>query len=145
MTTAGGWPSARIGPEIAVDSAGRLRAAWFTGKEDGPGVYYAVSADGGATFSDPVALATDEYFPHANVRMDLDAADNVWVTWDDRRTEDGAVQLVRIGADGAVTPLLDEALPGLTSDIAVGSTGAVIVWLAQDEIRAATIPAGDQG
>ena len=143
-----GWRVAfcpESGPEIAVDSVGRLRAAWFTGKEDGPGVYYAVSEDGGATFSDPVALATDDYFPHANVRMDLDATDNVWVTWDDRRTEDGAVQLVRIGADGAVTPLLDEALPGLTSDVAVGSTGAVIVWLAQDEIRAATIPAGDQG
>jgi hypothetical protein len=133
------------GPEIAVDSAGRLRAAWFTGREDGPGVYYAVSADGGATFSDPVALATDVYFPHANVRMDLDAVDNVWVTWDDRRTSDGAVQLVRIDAAGAVTSLFDEALAGMTADVAVGASGAVIAWLAHDEIRAATIPTGVPG
>ena len=143
-----GWRVAfcpESGPEIAIDSTGRLRAAWFTGKEGGAGVYYAASEDGGATFSEPVALATDEYFPHANVRMDLDGEDNAWVTWDDRRTADGAVQLVRVGADGAVTPLLDEALAGLTADIAVGSAGAVVVWLAQDEIRAASIPTGDQG
>ena len=140
-----GWRVAgcpESGPEIVVDSSGRLRAAWFTGKEDGPGVYYAVSEDGGATFSDPITVATDDYFPHANVRIDLDAEDNVWVAWDDRRTAEGAIQLARIGTDGTVTPVLDDAVAGLTADIAVGSTEAVMVWLAEDQVQVTTVPRG---
>ena len=38
------------GPGLAVDAAGRLHAAWYTGVEGRAGLYHAVSDDGGKTW-----------------------------------------------------------------------------------------------
>ncbi|MGH9001069.1 MAG: hypothetical protein ACRDY7_16945 [Acidimicrobiia bacterium] len=46
-----GCPDVHAG--LAVDSTGLLHAAWYTGTESHPGVYYATSDDGGKTFSRP--------------------------------------------------------------------------------------------
>ena len=117
------------GPVIAVGGEGAIHAAWFTGKDDGPGVYYAASTDGGATFSVPQTLATDGYFPHANVRGFLDDAGVFWVTWDDARTEEGAVQLVQISPDGKVSAVPSDASSGLTPDVVRAGANVVLTWL----------------
>ncbi|HET8649851.1 MAG TPA: sialidase family protein, partial [Gemmatimonadales bacterium] len=44
------------GPSLAVDSAGTLHVAWWTGRDGIAGVYYAQSRDGARSFSDPVPL-----------------------------------------------------------------------------------------
>lgn len=117
------------GPVIEVDAAGTVHAAWFTGKEDGPGVYYAASTDGAATFSAPETLATDSYFPHANVRGVLDESGVFWVTWDDSRTEEGAIQLVQITPGGSASPVSSEATNGRTPDVVRAGTDVVLTWL----------------
>lgn len=123
------------GPVIAMDAEGTLHAAWFTGKEDGPGVYYAASTDGGATFSPPVTLATDSYFPHANVRGFLDDAGVFWVTWDDPRTEEGAIQLVQIAPGGKVTAVPSSATSGQTPDVVRAGGDIILTWLTDDGVQ----------
>lgn len=117
------------GPVIEVDAEGTVHAAWFTGKEDGPGVYYAASTDGGATFSAPETLATDSYFPHANVRGFLDETGIFWVTWDDPRTEEGAIQLVQIASNGGVTPVSIDVTGGRTSDVVRAGEDVILTWV----------------
>lgn len=132
------------GPVIAADRDGIIHAAWFTGKEDGPGVYYAASRDGGATFSDPQTLATDDYFPHANVRGWLDEDGVFWVTWDDPRTEAGTISLVGIDAEGTVTPVDTAELTGRTPDIVSSPAGPLLTWVSDDGIQVA-IMVHDEG
>lgn len=133
------------GPVIGVDAAGTVHAAWFTGKVDGPGVYYAASTDGGATFSAPETLATDSYFPHANVRGFLDDAGMFWVTWDDLRTEEGVIQLVRVSQAGTVAPVLSEAKSGRTSDVVRAGNEVILTWLTDDgvQIESTAAPAAE--
>lgn len=44
------------GPAIATDADGNVHLAWYTGKEEGYGVYYAVSSDRGDSFTPPLHL-----------------------------------------------------------------------------------------
>ena len=133
------------GPVLGVDASGNVHAAWFTAKEDGPGVYYAASGDGGTTFSTPETLATDSYFPHANVRGFLDDEGIFWVTWDDSRTEEGAIQLVQIGPGGQVTTLSSEATSGRTPDVVRAGGEIVLTWLtdAGVQLEAMAAPEAD--
>ena len=89
-----------VAPGLAVDGKGRLHAAWYTGTDRNPGVFYAVSSDEGRSFSKPIALLTDDWLPYADVKLALDATDNVWVAFEDRRGDTDLVRLARIGADG---------------------------------------------
>lgn len=133
------------GPVLGVDASGKVHAAWFTGKEDGPGVYYAASGDGGTTFSTPETLATDSYFPHANVRGFLDDEGIFWVTWDDSRSEEGAIQLVQIAPGGQVTTVPSEATSGRTPDVVRAGGEIVLTWLtdAGVQLEAMAAPEAD--
>ena len=88
---------------LAVDSKGRLHAAWYTGSDKRPGVFYAVSSDHGKSFSEPVALLTDDWLPYGDVKLALDAKDNAFVAFEDRRGDEDLIRVARIGADGAIT------------------------------------------
>jgi len=44
------------GPAIDTDADGNVHLAWYTGKEEGYGVYYAVSSDRGDSFTPPMHL-----------------------------------------------------------------------------------------
>lgn len=142
-----GWRVAQCpesGPAIAVDGNGLVRASWFTGKEGGAGVYYAASDDGGRTFSTPVALVTDEYFPHANVRASLGQDGAFWVTWDDPRTEAGAIGLARIDANGQPEPGLPAELAGRTSDVVATPDGPLLAWVSDAGVSVELVPSAEQ-
>lgn len=113
-----------VTPGLSVDSKGRLHAAWYTGTERHPGVFYAVSSDQGKTFSQPVALLVDEWVPYADVKLALDANDNAWVAFEDRRGDIDLVQLVRIGADGSLARA--EPWAGTIPDLAAFGDGAIV-------------------
>jgi len=52
-----GCPDA--GPGMDFDKSGNMHIAWFTGSEfapEGPGVYYTISNDDGATFNNPIPI-----------------------------------------------------------------------------------------
>jgi hypothetical protein len=111
---------------LAVDSKGRLHAAWYTGSDRRPGVFYAVSSDRGKSFSEPVALLTDDWLPYGDVKLALDAKENVFVAFEDRRGDVDLIRLARIGADGSV--LHAEPWPGTGPDLAAIGDAALIVW-----------------
>ncbi|HTV31588.1 MAG TPA: sialidase family protein [Methylocella sp.] len=115
-----------VTPGLSVDSKGRLHAAWYTGTERHPGVFYAVSSDQGRTFSEPVPLLTDEWLPYADVKLTLDEKDNVWVAFEDRRGDTDLIRLVRIATDGSLTQA--EPWPGTTPDLAAIGNTAVVTW-----------------
>ncbi len=115
-----------VTPGLSVDSKGRLHAAWYTGTERHPGIFYAVSSDQGKTFSTPIALLTDEWVPYADVKLALDANDNAWVAFEDKRGETDLIHLARIGADGTV--FRAEPWSGTIPDLAAVGDGVVIAW-----------------
>jgi hypothetical protein len=134
-----GWAVAQCpasGPAIGVDADGQVRAAWFTGKSDGAGVYVAAES-GGQDFGPPATLVTDVFFPHANVRLALDPAGDAWVTWDDRRSATGSVHLARVGADGTIVQTPVEGMAGVSPAVAVGPNGPLLTWHDDDGVLVA--------
>jgi nucleotide-binding universal stress UspA family protein len=115
-----------VAPGLSVDSKGRLHAAWYTGTERHPGIFYAVSTDQGRSFSEPVALLVDEWVPYADVKLALDAQDNAWVAFEDRRGDEDLIHLVRIDSDGQIRRAVP--WPGTIPDLATIGDSAVVVW-----------------
>jgi hypothetical protein len=87
------------GPSMAVDSAGVVHIAWWTGKKGAAGTFYAQSADGGKTFSDPIALGVADYSAPAHVQLALAPRNRVVVAWDDGTLKVPQV-VVRASDDG---------------------------------------------
>lgn len=114
-----------VTPGLEVDGRGALHAAWYTGSERHPGVFYAVSKDQGKTFSAPVTLLKDEWVPYADVKMALDRDGNAWVAFEDKRGDTDLIHLTRIGTDGSVTRATP--WPGTIPDLAARADGAVVV------------------
>jgi len=66
---------------LATDKDGRIFAAWFSGAEKPPGSFFAVSEDGGKSFSTPIALHAEASTPdRAQIAVSGDGA--VTVAWD---------------------------------------------------------------
>lgn len=78
------------GPSLAVDAAGRLHVAWYTGAEGSAGLFHAVSGDGGASFGAPEPLVSGAWVPVSHARLAADG-ENVWAVWEDNRTEEGGM------------------------------------------------------
>ena len=120
---------------IGVDSKGRLHVAWYTGTSARPGIYYAVSADRGNTFSAPLPLLTDGWVPYADVKLAVDGSDHVWVTYEDRR-DDRADQMVLAEIDPQGNPARLGQWPGRAPDIAAKAGAVMLVWTgAKGEIQ----------
>jgi hypothetical protein len=120
-----GCPDVNAG--LRADRDGVVHAAWYTGTETGPGVYYATSGDDGKTWSAPLALLTDEWVPYGDVRMVLDDGDRPWVAFEDRRDEEeDRIQVVRINPDGTLD--YSKAWPGKSPDLAAAGDGVVVTW-----------------
>jgi hypothetical protein len=115
-----------VAPGLSVDSKGRLHAAWYTGTEKNPGIFYAVSTDQGRSFSVPVALLTDEWVPYADVKLVLDEKDNAWVAFEDRRGETDLIHLLRIAEDGHISRAVP--WPGTIPDLTAAGDSVVIGW-----------------
>ncbi len=115
-----------VTPGLSVDSQGRLHAAWYTGAEGRAGIYYAVSTDQGESFSEPLALLTDEWVPYADVKLALDSHDNAWVAFEDRRGETDLIHLARVAQNGMVSRA--EPWPGTIPDVAAHGDWGVVAW-----------------
>ena len=122
---------------LVVDANGRLHAAWYTGTEGGagPGVYYAVSDDGGSTFATPVGLLRDTWVPYSDVKLAVDADGQAWVAFEDRRGDEDQVVVARLDSAGRLE--LSKAGPGIAPDIATVGGKALLTW------SPASSPAGE--
>ncbi|MCO6440369.1 MAG: exo-alpha-sialidase [Nitrococcus mobilis] len=114
---------------LAVDAHGRLHAAWYTGTESHPGVFYARSDDEGQTFSKPITLLNDDWVPYGDVKLALDGEDNAWVAFEDRRGEEDRIQIARISPHGEVT--FSASWPGTAPDITALDETALVSWSTQ--------------
>lgn len=119
-----GCPDVTAG--LAVDSAGVLHAAWYTGTDRQPGYFYATSGDGGKTFSEPVALLTDEWIPYGDLKLALDGEDRPWIALEDRRGDTDKIQVMRVGPGGEVE--FSRAWTGTAPDLVIADGSPVVVW-----------------
>ena len=87
------------GPSIAVDGAGRVHVAWWTGLEGKAGVYYARSDDGARTFGAPTPLGVAQFSRPAHVQLALGDAGTLAAAWDDGTRQVPQVVL-RVSRDG---------------------------------------------
>jgi hypothetical protein len=93
----------------AVGARGRsLAVAWFTAAGDVPRVKVAFSADGGATFGEPLQI--DGGDPAGRVDLVLQEDGSALVSWLERTGGEGAeVRLRRVGEDGTMSGALTVA------------------------------------
>ncbi len=126
-----------IGPDVAVDAAGTVHAAWYTGASGRVGLWYAASADGGQTFATPVALLPAGHVPPSQVKLAASGG-MVWGAWEDRRRQPVRVLLGRPGS-GRPAPVGNGEFPG----IAVAGRTLVVAWMEAGAVRArrAQLPA----
>ena len=95
----------------AIDAAGETAVvAWFTAAGDAPRVQLAFSADGGATFGEPLAI--DDEAPPGRVDVALDGAGGAVVSWLAQAGGAGSVRLRRVSAAGALGAPLEIAITG---------------------------------
>ena len=114
------------GPALATDARGRVHVAWYTGAPERAGLWRAVSADGGATFGEPVAVGTDRVL--GQTRAARDGRGDVWIAWEDRLTD--RVHLApALGGDTTSVSGVDPALSGTPTGwaLAVVNRGRVEV------------------
>lgn len=120
------------GPSIALDSAGTLHVAWWTGKEGSAGVFYARSTDGARTFSAPVAIGAAQYSQPSHVQLALGAPHRVIVAWDDGTKQVPQV-MVRVSSDaglrfGPAVPVSVAGRSGTFPVLGVSGDSIAIAW-----------------
>jgi hypothetical protein len=90
------------GPSLLVDSTGAVHVAWWTGKDENAGVFYARSTDGARSFATAVPIGVASFSRPAHVQMAVRGPSTVAVAWDDGTKEPPAV-LVRVSRDSGAT------------------------------------------
>jgi hypothetical protein len=88
-----------MGPTLAIGASGAYHAAWFTDGQARKGLFYARSLDGGAHFSEPMAVGAPDR--HAARPYLLTQGDKVLLVWKEFDGEGTAVKLMRSEDDGA--------------------------------------------
>jgi hypothetical protein len=122
------------GPAVAVDRAGRVHVAWFTGAEGRAGAYHATSETGEA-FGDPSPLTPVGGVPTTQVAMAADEDGSVWVAWEDPEGDTPALRLARVGEDGEPRPVDAEAVTGLLPSLAASADRVLLAWLDGERIE----------
>jgi hypothetical protein len=121
---------------MAVDKKGRLFATYYSAGEQPPGVYLAVSEDGGKTFAKSVAMHPEaKISDHPSVAVGPNGA--VYVTWDAKVGEERKVYM-RVSSDHGKTfgPVSEFGAPtGSTTypSVAIGKEGTVYLAYQQND------------
>lgn len=132
------------GAPMGLDSEGNVHIAWYTPKEDNPGIYYAVSPRGADDFSLPIKLQSANVFGASLVKLSIDSKDNAWAFWEDRASADNSMWMYNDVADvklraARITPEGDVA-QSLVADkgklplIAAYDDSVHVVWNADGSV-----------
>lgn len=122
------------GASLAIDSAGVLHAAWYTGAERRAGLYHVQSLDGGFTFGTPTPIVTGDWVPVSQVRLAA-SHDGLWLVWEDRRPEVPRIRLARLEARKLEAQHPDSASPGTTPALAGHANNQAVAWLQDGAVR----------
>jgi hypothetical protein len=121
------------GASLALDGAGRLHVAWYTGAADRQGIWHAVSEDG-RSFGRPRPVQTGDWVPVSQVKLARAADGTIWAAWDDRREEHATVRIARVGPRG-----LDRAVHAVHGEHPAIGAGldVLLVWRTRDGVARA--------
>lgn len=126
---AGDCPQITVG--LDTDGTGRVHIAWYTGNSINPGIYYAVSENGGRSFSPPATLLTDDWVPYADVKLAVDGRGYAWIAFEDRRVDnDERVTLLSMDPAGKISAA--RSWPGQAPDITAGDDSVMLLWTNAD-------------
>ncbi|MBI2570838.1 MAG: exo-alpha-sialidase [Candidatus Schekmanbacteria bacterium] len=89
---------------LAVDKDGVIHVAWADNKKGTSDIYYALSTDGGQTFSADVRVNVDFGDEQAAPAVALDRGGRVFVVWQDNRA--GSSQDIYLSGDHYLGPLV---------------------------------------
>ena len=123
------------GPSIAVAEDGAYHVAWFTASDTRKGLFYARSADAGATFSAPLPLGNPARQP---ARPQLLAVGNdLWLAWreyDGQATEVVVMRSVDGGRNWSPPQVLGRSAGTADHPVLVSDGGrAWVSWLTRAE------------
>jgi hypothetical protein len=115
------------GPALMVDLSGEIHLAWYTGREDGAGLYYSSSSDQGATYSPPSPILVGKTVPPSQVALATTDRSTILIAWEDRRTAERRIHLARLsqGTLSGRALTLNGTAPALAN--AAGTTA--LAWL----------------
>jgi hypothetical protein len=116
------------GPALAVDAAGTVHVAWYTGREDAPGLFYATSRDGAASFTSPLAIQTGDWVPPSLAKLVPGGEGTLWLAWEDRVTEPARIRVARVDPRGRLVTVRGGGA-GRSPALARVTEGAALVWL----------------
>ena len=115
------------GPAIALDANDRAHIAWYTGKPEHAGVYYA-RQDGAGKFGEPVAIVSGDVLPVAHPVMAL-LSDRALLALNLDEKGERNLTIVSVSAKGAVTRSTVPQTTGADHpQIAATSNGAFVAW-----------------
>ena len=112
-----------VASALTVDEAGRVYAGWYTGQRAQDGLYYAVSADGGATFGTSVGLVSGVAKSEMQLRAGHDG--EVWGVWEDKSGSTPRLLMARL--DQPTPPI--EIAQGTSPVLAVHGRQRAVVWV----------------
>lgn len=130
------------GPALAVGSEGALHVAWYTGREDGAGLYHVVSRDRGRSFGPAEPLLAGGWVPPSQVALAPGAGGAIWMAWEDRRGEQPTFHLARTSEEGSWNDDGSEVLSGSNPAFSAGVRGAVVAWLEGEAVRMRVLGTG---
>ena len=135
LRTTGVFPGCpHAGPTLTVDAEGTLHVAWYTGQEDGPGMYYTKSVDGAQTFRAPVPLLTDEWVPPSQAKLAADSRGRLWVAWEDRRLDKLSFRYFSATPGTSMRVEEAELQLGTNPVLAVAGDRPALAWLDGDRV-----------
>ena len=127
------------GPAIAIDSAGARHVAWYTGKKDSAGVYYARVGRGADSLAPAVGLAVAASMQTAHPAVIALPGGGALVAFDVGETGGREIRLAQLGADGKVVRGLHTvagSAGGRNPQVALAGDGAALLaWTAPGGAR----------
>lgn len=126
------------GPSVAVDGAGRVHVAWYTGREGRQGLWYAAAEGDALHFGAPTALLTADWVPPSQARLSV-RDDGVWAAWEDRRKDEAKLVLGRLDSSGRIGGVAGGSVRGRLPDLVAAGPERVLAWEDGGAVRVSRI------
>jgi hypothetical protein len=125
------------GPALALDRAGRVHVAWFTGAEGRAGAYHATSETAGS-FGKPTPLTPPGPTPTTQVKLAADEQGGVWIAWENPEGAAATLRLAHAAGERQPAALALDSLAGTLPALASRNGRVALAWLDGESVRVLT-------
>lgn len=87
------------GPQV-ISTGKNVAVAWYSGKDGSPGVYLAISNDGGNSFSQPLVVDNENTLGRVDAVIDED--ENIWVSYININDKDAFLNVKQFSKNGEI-------------------------------------------